>query len=163
MQASLKSILSTAAWLFWNYILQYVEPLNSLQERKGNYFLPLKLWFIKPVFYVKFHEDQTNFGMWTWNNYFLIVIIRKNRRYYLDCYNNSRFYRQATTFPLFYDGEHGRNSESLWRDFRVEVQFPSSWGFIFQISQYLFIYLVFLGGKKSFMLEAKTPNIQTAF
>lgn len=64
--------------------------------------------------------------MWTWNNYFLIVIIRKNRRYYLECYNNSRFYRQATTFPLFYDGEHGRNSKSLWCDFRVEVQFPSS-------------------------------------
>lgn len=52
----------------------------------------------------------------------------------------------------------GRNSKSLWPDFRVEVLYFKS------VSLHLFIYLVFLGGKKkSFMLEAKTPNTKTAF
>lgn len=71
-----------------------------MQERKGNHFLPLKLWCTKPVLYVRFHEVQTNFGTQVWNSY-IIVIIRKNREYYLECFDNYRFYRQATRFPSF--------------------------------------------------------------
>lgn len=151
----MKSIFTYSCLIVLNlYIPVCWLSLKSLQERKGNHSPPptTKYQFSKPVLYVRFHEDHTNFGIWVWNNC-LIIIINKNRECYLQCLNNYILYRQATRLLLFCYGRITVNMEEIQRvcSLTSGLRFSSLLFEVLYVNQTAFIYLFSISRKTKFL------------
>lgn len=113
----MKSIFTYSCLIVLNLYIPVCWATEIFAREKRQSFpppTPTKHQFSKPVLYVRFHEDHTNFGIWVWNNC-LIIIINKNRECYLQCLNNYILYRQATRLLLFCYGRITVNMEEIQR------------------------------------------------